>query len=141
MDFGKVDDPGKVDFTLPVDHPGTGDVLKRAKGKDLTYAIGCAKWNKSDLKNFYPRGTKDELAYYSTQFNSIELKATLYRFLTEDQFKKWYDNTPKGFRFFPKLTQDISHFKRLNGTEELVDAYLHAARHLNEKLGCVFLQM
>jgi len=23
--------------------------------------VGCAKWNRADLKEFYPRGTKDEL--------------------------------------------------------------------------------
>ena len=143
MDFGKVDDPGKIDFTLPVDHPGTEVVLKRTKGKaTLDYAIGCAKWNKSDLKNFYPRGTKDELAYYSTQFNSIELNATFYRFFPPEQFEKWYNNTPADFRFYPKVTQDISHFKRLGpGTEELVNVYVNAVTHLKEKLGCVFLQM
>ena len=31
---------------------------------------------KTDLKGFYPKGTKDELKYYATQFNSIELNAT-----------------------------------------------------------------
>ena len=25
--------------------------------------VGCAKWNRADLKGFYPRGTKDELGY------------------------------------------------------------------------------
>jgi len=142
MDFGKVDDPGKIDFALPVDHSDTEGVLKRSKAKDATnYFVGCAKWNKADLKNFYPRGTKDELGYYSSQFNSIELNATFYRFFPESQFQKWYENTPTNFKFFPKVTQDISHFKRLNDFESLVDVYVNAAGHLKEKLGCVFLQM
>jgi uncharacterized protein YecE (DUF72 family) len=142
MDFGKVDDPGKIDFTLPVDHSDTEGVLKRDKGKAKPeYYVGCAKWNKTDLKNFYPRGTKDELTYYASQFNSIELNATFYRFFPKEQFEKWHDTTPDGFRFFPKVTQDISHFKRLNDFEKLVDTYTDAVVHLKKKLGCVFLQM
>ena len=74
MKFGKVDDPENIDFTLPKDHPGTKKVLtKHKKSSPPNLYVGCAKWNKQDLKNFYPRGTKDELAYYSSQFNSIEL--------------------------------------------------------------------
>lgn len=142
MDFGKVTDPGKVDFALPVDHSDTEAVLKRDKTKTKpAYYVGCAKWNKADLKNFYPRGTKDELAYYSGQFNSIELNATFYRFFPREQFEKWYQATPAGFQFFPKVTQDISHFKRLNEFEKLVDVYTDAVMALKEKLGCVFLQM
>lgn len=142
MDFGKVADPGSIDFELPVDHPDTLNVLKRSKSKaEAAYYVGCAKWNKADLKNFYPRGTKDELGYYSTQFNSIELNATFYRFFPKEQFEKWYDHTPDNFRFFPKITQDISHFKRLKDAEELTDVYLDAVVNLKEKLGCVFLQL
>lgn len=142
MDFGKVDDPGKIDFTLPVDHSDTEGTLKKNKKKSKPeYFVGCAKWNKTDLKNFYPKGTKDELTYYASQFNSIELNATFYRFFPKEQFEKWYNNAPNGFQFFPKVTQDISHFKRLNDFEKLVDAYVDAVVELKEKLGCVFLQM
>ena len=58
MKFGKVDDPGSIDFTLPPDHPDTKILLnsKATKAKPQLY-VGCAKWNKQDLKNFYPRGT------------------------------------------------------------------------------------
>ena len=94
MKFGKVDDPGSVDFTLPVDHHENERVLKTHGGKQKpTFSIGCAKWNRSDLKGFYPRGTKDELEYYSTQFNSIELNATFYRLFPAEQFEKWRDKT------------------------------------------------
>ena len=44
-------------------------VLKGKPAANFKAYVGCAKWNKADLKNFYPRGTKDELGYYSSQFN------------------------------------------------------------------------
>ncbi len=142
MQFGKVENPEHIDFTLPVDHSDTSKVLSNGANNNVSIYVGCAKWNRQDLKGFYPRGTKDELYYYSRQFNSIELNATFYRIFPEDQFKKWYDKTPEGFRFFPKLVQNISHLKRLNDdVQPYVDQYLANAIHLKEKLGTIFLQM
>ncbi|MFD2726017.1 DUF72 domain-containing protein [Hyunsoonleella rubra] len=142
MKFGSVDNPEGIDFNLPADPPKTKDVLNKVKGDNVPEIyVGCAKWNRADLKGFYPRGTKDELGYYSSQFNSIELNATFYRIFPAEQFSTWYDKTPDGFKFFPKLNQEISHWKRLNDTNEVVQHYLYNASNLKEKLGTVFLQM
>ncbi len=141
MKFGKVDHPELVDFTFPDDHPDTAPIFSKEKKSDTDFFIGCAKWNRNDLKNFYPRGTKDELEYYSSQFNSIELNATFYRFFPPEQFEKWRKKTPTHFRFFPKITQEISHWKRLADTKLLVDEYIYGVSRLEEKLGMVFLQM
>jgi uncharacterized protein YecE (DUF72 family) len=142
MKFGRVEHPENIDFTLLQDHPDTKVLLSRYKP---TFApevyVGCAKWNRQDLKGFYPRGTKDELIYYASQFNSIELNATFYRFFPAEQFGKWYDKTPADFKFFPKLNQEISHWKRLNDVKQSVDNYLYAVSNLKEKLGTIFLQM
>ena len=79
MQFGKVSQPELIDFRLPADHPGTKKILQSCKeDRPFEVCVGCAKWNCSDLKGFYPKGTKDELSYYATQFNSIELNATFY---------------------------------------------------------------
>jgi uncharacterized protein YecE (DUF72 family) len=142
MKFGSVDNPEHIDFTLPPDHPDTKRFLKTIKDDNIPEIyIGCAKWSKADLKGFYPKGTKDELVYYSSQFNSIELNATFYRIFPAQQFASWYDKTPKGFKFFPKLNQEISHWKRLQDTKEVVENYLYNASNLKEKLGTIFLQM
>ncbi|MFL1896403.1 DUF72 domain-containing protein [Aquimarina sp. 2-A2] len=142
MKFGKVENPETIDFSLPEDYPDTKRVLMSGKSKSLETYLGCAKWNKQDLKGFYPKGTKDELRYYATQFNAIELNATFYRMFTGDQFEKWYLKTPQNFKFFPKLVQNISHFKRLtDDVQPLVDEYLSNAVRLKEKLGTIFLQM
>lgn len=142
MKFGQVDNPRKIDFTIPPDHHGTAKVLKQAlKSKLFEAYVGCAKWNKKDLKNFYPKGVKDELAYYSTQFNSIELNATFYRLFPAATFDKWYATAPKNFRFFPKLEQSISHFRRLKDVKEIVKQNVANMSHLHEKLGILFLQM
>lgn len=142
MKFGRVENPEIIDFTLPKDHLDTKRVLEKAKDDTVPEIyVGCAKWNRADLKGFYPRSTKDELIYYSSQFNAIELNATFYRIFPAEQFDKWFKKTPKGFKFFPKLNQEISHWKRLNDTKDVVEHYLYNASNLKEKLGTVFLQM
>ncbi|WP_037321721.1 DUF72 domain-containing protein [Salegentibacter sp. Hel_I_6] len=143
MNFGKVDHPENIDFTLPETHPDTIKVLNKTSSKDgfNDVRIGCAKWNRKDLKNFYPRGTKDELIYYSSQFNSIEFNGSFYRMYPEEQFEKWYGKAEENFKFFPKVPRIISHIKRLNGTEEQTDEFVKNLLQLKEKLGMVFLQM
>lgn len=142
MIFGQVPNPGEVDFTLPKDDPKTKEVLNKNKSdKSFEISIGCAKWNKTDLKGFYPRGTKDELTYYATQFNSIELNATFYGMPTWQQVETWKEKTPDDFKFFPKLTNTISHFKRLIDVKEPVDTFCNAVSNFGDKLGMCFLQL
>ena len=142
MKFGRTDQPELVDFELPRDHESNGPLLSGSEGRGRPDVyVGCAKWNRQDLKNFYPRGTKDELSYYSTQFNAIELNATFYRIFPSSVFEGWKDKTPDDFVFFPKLPQVISHRKRLHDAERYVEEFLHNAAYLDEKLGTMFLQM
>lgn len=140
MKFGQVEDPSQIDFTLPPDHPETARILKDQSG-NMEVFIGCAKWNKTDLKGFYPRGTKDELTYYATQFNSIELNATFYGMPAAEQVLTWKEKTPDGFKFFPKITNTVSHFRRLLNIDDVVTQFATTVLNFDEKLGMVFLQL
>jgi len=141
MKFGQVADPSQIDFTLPIDHPQTKFILNQNKKGLDNISIGCAKWNKTDLKGFYPKGTKDELTYYATQFNSIELNATFYGMPTAEQVQTWKEKTPKDFKFFPKITNTVSHFRRLLNVTDVVTQFASAVLNFDEKLGMVFLQL
>lgn len=142
MKFGQVSNPGSIDFTLPADHPGTARILKATKKQhDFEVHVGCAKWNRTDLKGFYPRGVKDELRYYATQFNAIELNATFYKMPDWKQVETWKDKTPEGFLFFPKLTNTISHYKRLIDVQKEVNLFCDAISNFEDRLGMAFLQL
>lgn len=142
MKFGSVDNPEQINFSLPDDHPDTKTVLARTgtSGKPDLY-VGCAKWNRQDLKNFYPKGTGDELTYYGTQFNAVELNATFYNIFDADQISQWHDKVPANFKFFPKVNRYISHLKWLNDIEERTDDFIDSIVHFKEKLGTTFLQL
>lgn len=141
MKFGQVEDPSNIDFTLPKGHPRTLEILKQNKKGLENISIGCAKWNKTDLKGFYPKGTKDELSYYSTQFNSIELNATFYGMPSPEQVLTWKEKTPENFKFFPKITNTISHYRRLLNITDVVTQFATSVMNFDEKLGMVFLQL
>lgn len=141
MKFGAVANVDGIDFTLPEDHPGTRRILSNA-GSSRVFEIytGCAKWGKTDLRNFYPPHVKDELSYYARQFNSIELNTLYYHFPEPDQVVKWRDRTPDKFRFFPKVTKDITHDEKLGDPKALVERYCNGIRYFEDRLGTVFLQ-
>lgn len=116
-------------------------LLKHKSDKDFNVYVGCAKWNRADLKGFYPKGTKDELTYYATQFNSIEMNATFYNMPNLLQVEKWKSKTPPHFKFFPKITNSISHYKRLIDVENAMEIFCNAICGFEEQLCMVFLQL
>ncbi|QBQ41831.1 DUF72 domain-containing protein [Sphingobacterium psychroaquaticum] len=142
MKFGQVNNPEAIDFTLPPTSKVSLEVLEHYQSDTPFEAyVGCAKWNKTDLKGFYPRGTKDELAYYSRQFNAIELNATFYNSPSKEQVETWRDKTPDGFKFFPKIPQSVSHYSRLLNTNDKIKAFVDSTALFKEKMGMAFLQM
>lgn len=142
MEFGKVDHPENIDFTLPNDHPDTKKLLNRYKNdQPFEVYVGCAKWNKKDLKGFYPPRTKDELIYYSSQFNSIELNATFYNAPSIGQVQTWRDKVPEGFKFYPKIPRKISHINRLFNIKDTLAAFCDSISNFKDTLGIPFLQL
>ena len=143
MKFGQVPDASMIDFALPSTNPITYKVLQDYKNlnKPFEVYVGCAKWNKTDLKGFYPKGVKDELTYYASQFNSIELNATFYHAPSINQIETWRNKVPADFKFFPKIPQSISHYSRLLQVKEKVESFTASIQAFENKLGMTFLQL
>ncbi len=145
MDFGKI--PEKelkdTDFTLPPDPEVTTQVLTKTKKKGKTkFYVGCAKWGRKDwIGKLYPKGTKEKdfLEHYAHLFNSIEFNGFFYNLHPREQVEKWISKVPKGFKFCPKFTQSITHFKRLKDAQYEVDAFLNVIEAFGDSLGPIFL--
>jgi uncharacterized protein YecE (DUF72 family) len=68
--------------------------------------VGTSGWSYPSWRpGFYPEGTRPDefLRFYAERFDTVELNTTGYRLPAEDQFKRWADAVPDGFRFAPKL--------------------------------------
>jgi len=142
MQFGKADNIDAINFILPEDHPNTRKVFNESYIGNTDFFVGCAKLNRQELKGFYPRGTKDELSYYAKQFNSIELNATFYKLYSKEQFLKWNQKTNSNFKFYPKLTQDISHYNRLDPKSyPITNNFVNNLSPIINKIGSIFLQL
>ena len=141
MKFGKVENPEMYAHGLPKDHTDTKIALASNHSQLPKVFIGCPRWAKAELKGFYPKGVKDELSYYSSQFNAIELNASYYRIFPPSIVDGWYDRSSPDFMFFPKVPQLISQFRRLKNCDDALNDFFVSISHFKEKLGTVFLQM
>ncbi len=144
MKFGKVEDIdlSTVDFSLPPDADATLSLLKKQNPGNTQIFVGCAKWGRKDwIGKVYPQGTKeaDFLSLYARHFNSIELNATFYRTPSVSQTAEWASQVGKDFKFCPKITDKISHLRRLKDVEEPTERFLKGISGFKDNLGPVLL--
>src|SRR5882762_1853410 len=115
MEFGKVENPGVINFLLPPDDRMTEELLQGldAGTKDtLRVYVGATRWRiKEWVGDVYPKKTKEKdfLSQYVQQFNTIELNAMWYNLQPKDVIEKWAALAEKDFRFCPKFSNTISH--------------------------------
>jgi uncharacterized protein YecE (DUF72 family) len=105
--------------------------------------LGTIGWSYNFWKGpFYPKKTasKGFLAYYSKQFNTVEVDSTFYRIPTQSTVENWRMQVPEGFLFSLKFPQLITHIKALKDCQSETDAFLARIGSLGEKLGPLLLQ-
>ncbi len=71
-----------------------------------TAYVGTSGWSYPSWRpGFYPAGARPEefLRLYSERLATVELNTTGYRIPSHEQFARWAEQTPAGFRFAPKL--------------------------------------
>ena len=149
MDFGKVPlaELAQLDLSLPPDADETEQVLlanARPEGQLPEIYVGCPVWGKKEWAGqIYPAKAKEKdfLKYYARQFNAIELNATFYNQPSVKSVETWRSFATEGFRFFPKLTQQISQFKRLIEVEHLMESFMETLQLLGPHLEMCFLQL
>jgi uncharacterized protein YecE (DUF72 family) len=68
--------------------------------------IGTSGWSYPSWRpGFYPADLQqsDFLRFYAERFDTVELNVTGYRLPSADQFRRWAEAVPDGFRFAVKL--------------------------------------
>jgi uncharacterized protein YecE (DUF72 family) len=92
---------------------------------------------------FYPKGLKPQqmLAFYTQQFDTVELNNSFYRLPSGEAFESWRRSTPKGFCFAVKASRYITHMKKLKDPESGLSNFLPRAEALGKKLGPILFQL
>ncbi len=113
--------------------------------KDKQWYIGCSGFAYKEWKEvFYPAKLPQRswFTFYTEHFNTLELNVTFYRFPTLKSLSGWREGAPEGFVFSAKVPRSITHYKKLVGTETMLDDFYALLREgLAGKLGCVLFQM
>jgi uncharacterized protein YecE (DUF72 family) len=111
----------------------------------LQWQIGCSGFHYKHWKGtFYPEGLPQTkwFNHYCQHFNTLELNVTFYRFPQLSFLENWRLKSPENFRFAVKAPRGITHYKKFNGTTDLISDFYNVVRDgLQDKLGCVLFQL
>ena len=101
-----------------------------------TSGFSYTEWRVS----FYPQdlSSKKFLSFYAQNFDTTEINNTFYRLPTAKLTQGWYAEVPDGFLFTLKLSQKITHIRRLKNADQEMEVFLTAAASLKEKLGAIW---
>ncbi|MGV3743145.1 MAG: DUF72 domain-containing protein [Burkholderiaceae bacterium] len=103
--------------------------------------IGCAGWGLSSAnKHLFP-AAGNHLERYSARFSCVEINTSFYRLHRPDTYARWRDSVPEDFRFSVKLLRSITHFKRLQDSQDELQQFLDSVRPLQAKWGCLLVQL
>ena len=83
--------------------------------------VGISGWSYGSWRgDFYPRGLRqaDELAYVAQHMDTAEVNASFYRLQRPTTYLRWYETTPRGFRFAVKGSRLLTHLLRLRDAEQ-----------------------
>jgi uncharacterized protein YecE (DUF72 family) len=91
--------------------------------------VGTSGWSYPSWRpGFYPAGLQPGgfLGHYASRFGTVELNTTAYRLPSAEQFERWGQAVPAGFRFAPKFAL---------ARPERISAYLERVAGLGAALG------
>ncbi|RPI23868.1 MAG: DUF72 domain-containing protein [Acidobacteria bacterium] len=106
--------------------------------------VGTSGYSYPEWKKiFYPAdlAPKNYLHFYADRFPTTEINNTFYRFPSESTAASWKQQVPKGFRFSVKLTQKITHQKKLADVAEEMEWFQKGIGPLREKIAAVLVQL
>ncbi|HYE54040.1 MAG TPA: DUF72 domain-containing protein [Chitinophagaceae bacterium] len=109
------------------------------------YNIGCSGWyywHWHDL--FYPKelSRSEWFAHYAANFKTVELNAPFYSWPTVATVNTWLKQAGRRkFVYTVKVSELITHVKRLKGTKELTKDFGLIADLLGNRMGCFLYQL
>jgi uncharacterized protein YecE (DUF72 family) len=106
--------------------------------------IGISGWRYPPWRGvFFPEGLvqREELAWASRRFPSIELNGSFYSLQRPESYARWRGQTPRGFVFAIKGPRFITHVRRLRDIDvPLANFFASGVFELREKFGPVLWQ-
>jgi len=106
--------------------------------------VGTSGWAYPHWKDrFYPQRLriKDRFAYFSSQFETVEINGSFYRLPSENAVRAWAEQAPPGFVFAWKASRFITQAKKLKDVKDPVDLVFARMAPLGDALGPALFQL
>lgn len=102
---------------------------------------GCAGWSlPKPLAEHFP-ATGSHLERYAARINAVEINSSFYRPHRHQTYSRWAASVPEAFRFAVKVPRSISHERRLQHADALLDTFLGEISGLGDKIGPLLVQL
>ncbi|HYG83667.1 MAG TPA: DUF72 domain-containing protein [Verrucomicrobiae bacterium] len=109
--------------------------------------IGTSGWHYQDwIGSFYPADIigYNELRFHAQHFSTVENNSSFYRIASQATYQTWDRMTPPGYKFSIKLNKLITHYHRLELTDEVIERIqyiLETTAVLKDKRGAILVQL
>ena len=106
--------------------------------------VGTSGWQYRDWRGaFYPDRLpqREWLGYFASRFPTVEVNNSFYRLPEASSFRRWREETPRGFLVTVKASRYVTHIRRLRDARDSVELFWSRARELGDKLGPVLFQL
>ncbi|MEV4608877.1 DUF72 domain-containing protein [Neorhizobium sp. LMR1-1-1.1] len=106
--------------------------------------IGCSGWYYWHWKGaMYPSDVPSSqwFSIYEGRFKTVELNAPFYSWPTVGAVKTWIRQADPGFVYSIKVCELITHIKRFDETETLIQDFGYIADMLGPQMGCFLFQL
>ena len=118
---------------------------KRARLQTGRVYIGISGWRYRPWRGvFYPRDLpqREELAYASHRFSSIEINGSFYSLQRPEYYTRWRTETPPGFVFAVKGPRFVTHMLKLRDVDQaLANFFASGVANLGDTLGPFLWQL
>ena len=110
----------------------------------MSVRIGTSGWAYNHWRNvLYEPGlpTTRWLQRYVSEFDTVELNGSFYRWPSDAQFERWRDQLPAGFVMAVKAARGLTHARRLRSPEVWAERLDRGWRALGERRGSLLVQL
>lgn len=109
----------------------------------MSVRIGVSGWNYRSWRAHLYRGVPARawLARVAEVFDAVEVNGSFYTQIAPATYRRWYEETPAGFRFALKGHRFVTHYKQLRDVGPSIARLREQSAPLADKLGAVLWQL
>ena len=106
--------------------------------------LGCQGWRYAEWVGAFYRGVTSAeamLREYASNFSTVEVAETFRGIPPLSLVRTWRESVPAGFSFALRVPQQVTHERRLSGTDRFIDRFLKRVTLLGDHLGPLVILM